>query len=212
MPLCACAVARVLWESCPVACSPSCGRLHRQTVKPLPPPTCVVSSFTYCLVGRTMAPSQLEAAPTHKRKRLVFTLPKVRRRTLSVPYSTPCTPPLHSCFTSKQRSFGSLHWSSPTRNRVGLLQRLFLPKVKHYLRAGSANLEILHQANRRGFLSFRVGGNFLVIKNVLEMFVKNVPAAGPQDLKLGFGSHCVPRTLCSNLWSYRCSSGTRLAD
>ena len=47
VPLCACAVARVLWESCPVTCSPSCGRLHRQTVKPLPPPTCVVSSFTY---------------------------------------------------------------------------------------------------------------------------------------------------------------------
>ena len=135
-----------------------------------PPVSSLLSRI--CLVGRTMAPSQLEAAPTHKRKRLVFTLPKVRRRTLSVPYTTPCTPPLHSCFTSKQRSFGSLHWPSPTRNRVGLLRPLFLPKVKHYLRAGSAKLEILHQANRRGFLSFRVGGNFSVIKNVLEMFVK----------------------------------------
>ena len=28
----------------------------------------------------------------------------------------------------------------------------------------------------------------------------------------GFGSQGVPRTLCSNLWSYRCSSGTRLTD
>ena len=32
--------------SCPVTRLPSCGRLHRQTVKPLPPPTCVVSSPT----------------------------------------------------------------------------------------------------------------------------------------------------------------------
>ena len=39
-------LASVLWESCPVTRSPSCGRLHRQTVKPLPPPTCVVSSST----------------------------------------------------------------------------------------------------------------------------------------------------------------------
>ena len=42
VPLYACAVARVLWESR----SPLCGRLHRQTVKPLPAPTCVVSSST----------------------------------------------------------------------------------------------------------------------------------------------------------------------
>ena len=38
---------RCPWERCPVTPSPSCGRLHRQTVKPLPPPTCVVSSSTY---------------------------------------------------------------------------------------------------------------------------------------------------------------------
>ena len=51
---------------CRRKCSPSCGRLHRQTVKPLPPP---VSSLlpTICLVGRTMAPSQLPAAPTPRR-------------------------------------------------------------------------------------------------------------------------------------------------
>ena len=36
--LCACADASVWWESYPVTRSPSCGRLHRQTVKPLPPP------------------------------------------------------------------------------------------------------------------------------------------------------------------------------
>ena len=47
MSLYACAGASVLWESCPVTRSPSCGRLHRQTVKPLPPPTCVVSSSTH---------------------------------------------------------------------------------------------------------------------------------------------------------------------
>ena len=28
----------------------------------------------------------------------------------------------------------------------------------------------------------------------------------------GFGSQGVPRTFCSSLWSYRCSSGTRLTD
>ena len=67
VPLYACAVASVLWESCPVTRSPSCGRLHRQTVKPLPPPTCVVSSSHKRLVGRTMAPSQLQAAPTPRR-------------------------------------------------------------------------------------------------------------------------------------------------
>ena len=50
-PMYACAVASMLWESCPVTRSPSCGRLHRQTVKPLPPPT-VVSSSTY-LFGST---------------------------------------------------------------------------------------------------------------------------------------------------------------
>ena len=33
--------------NCPVTGSPSCERLHRQTVKPLPPTTCVVSSSTY---------------------------------------------------------------------------------------------------------------------------------------------------------------------
>ena len=37
--------ANVLWESCLVSRSLSRGRLHRQTVKPLPP-TCVVSSTT----------------------------------------------------------------------------------------------------------------------------------------------------------------------
>ena len=41
MPLYACAVACVLWERCPVTRSPPCGRLHRKTVKPLPPPTCL---------------------------------------------------------------------------------------------------------------------------------------------------------------------------
>ena len=47
VPLYACAVASVLWESCPVTRSPSCGSFDRQTVEPLPPPTCVVSSSTY---------------------------------------------------------------------------------------------------------------------------------------------------------------------
>ena len=35
--------------SCPATRSPSCGRLLRQTIEPLPPPTCVVSSSTYLL-------------------------------------------------------------------------------------------------------------------------------------------------------------------
>ena len=39
----------LLRESCPVTRSPSCERLHRQTGKPLPPPTCVVSSSTFLL-------------------------------------------------------------------------------------------------------------------------------------------------------------------
>ena len=47
MPLYACAVESVVWESCPVTRPPSCARLHRQTGKPLPAPTCVVSSSTY---------------------------------------------------------------------------------------------------------------------------------------------------------------------
>ena len=57
VPLCSCAVESVLLDS-HVTRSPSCERLHRQTVKPLPPP---VSSLRprICLVGRTMAPSQL---------------------------------------------------------------------------------------------------------------------------------------------------------
>ena len=63
VPLYACAVASVLWESCPVTRSPSCGRLHRQTVQSLPP-TCVISLLPRKrLVGRTMAPSQIQDLP-----------------------------------------------------------------------------------------------------------------------------------------------------
>ena len=47
MPLCSRAVDIVLRESCFVTRSPRCDRLHRQTVKPLPTPTCLVSSSTY---------------------------------------------------------------------------------------------------------------------------------------------------------------------
>ena len=63
MPLYSCAVESVLWESCPVTRSPSCASLHRQTAKPLPPSTCVVSSPTY-LFCWTDGPSRLQAAPT----------------------------------------------------------------------------------------------------------------------------------------------------
>ena len=66
MPLYACAVASVLWESCPVTRWPSCGRLHRQTVKPLPPHLGRLFVHVSVLVGRTMAP-QLQAAPTPRR-------------------------------------------------------------------------------------------------------------------------------------------------
>ena len=59
MPLYSCAVESVLLESCPVTRSPSRARLHRQTVKPLSPHTCVV-----CLVGPTMA---LQAVPSPRR-------------------------------------------------------------------------------------------------------------------------------------------------
>ena len=52
MPSCSCAVESVLREHCPVTRSPSCERLQKQTSKPLPPPTCVVTSSTYVLWRR----------------------------------------------------------------------------------------------------------------------------------------------------------------
>ena len=59
---------------------------------------CRVFVHVSVLVGKTVALSQLEAAPIAHDLRasaVVATLPKIRRRTLSVPYATPCTPPLH---------------------------------------------------------------------------------------------------------------------
>ena len=44
---CSCSFESGFWDSCPVTRSPSCERMHRQTVSPLPRPTCVVSSSTY---------------------------------------------------------------------------------------------------------------------------------------------------------------------
>ena len=47
VPLHSRAVESVSRGSCPATRSPSCECLHRQTGKPLPPPTSVVSSSTY---------------------------------------------------------------------------------------------------------------------------------------------------------------------
>ena len=68
VPLYACAVARMLWKSCPATRSPSCGRLHRQTLLSpcLHPPVSPLLPRK-CLVGRTMAPSHLQAPPTPRR-------------------------------------------------------------------------------------------------------------------------------------------------
>ena len=64
VPLYSCAVESVLRESCLVTRSPSCARFIRQTA------TSVVLFFhVECLVGRTMASSQLQAAPTPRRMR-----------------------------------------------------------------------------------------------------------------------------------------------
>ena len=136
MPLYACAVGCVLWESCPVTRSPSCGRLHRQTVRPLPPPTCAVSSSTY-LFGWTdpgAVPDSNGANPQTDAPRS-SSLPCQRydgAPSVYHAYPTPCTPPLQSCDPG-----GVLHvqtaelWKSP----LVLLRRLFLPNIKHYLRA-----------------------------------------------------------------------------
>ena len=67
MPLCSCAVEIVWWDCCPVTCSPSCERLHRQTVDPCHHPPVSSLRRRVCLVGRTMAPSQLQAAPTPRK-------------------------------------------------------------------------------------------------------------------------------------------------
>ena len=138
-------VASVLSESCPVPRSPSCARLHRQTVKP-----CVVSSSTY-LFGWTDHGSVTASSGANPQTEAP--------RPSSVPcheYDAPsvdhCIPvALEMCFTCKQWSF----WKSPlallhvkTRGSLAatvLTERKTLPE-------GSADLEILHQANRRGIL------------------------------------------------------------
>ena len=145
----------MLWESCPVTRSPSCGRLHRQTVKPLPPPTCVVSSSTYLfgwtdhgtVTASSGANPQTEAPwPSLPCRRhdgapsLYHTLRRTLRHCIPVA--------LEMCFTCKQRSFGSLCWPSPTCNRVGRLRRLFLPKVKHNMRAAQLQ-EVFHPYGTR---------------------------------------------------------------
>ena len=112
-------VASVLWESCPVTRPRSCARLHRQTVKPLPPVTCVVSSSTY-LFGWTDHGAVTAANPQTEAPR-PSSLPGPRYDGAPSVYHTQrralrhCIPvALEMCFTCKQRSFGSLHWPSPT--------------------------------------------------------------------------------------------------
>ena len=96
VPSCSCAVESVLWESCPVTRSPSCARVHRQTGKPLPPPTCVFVHVSVWLDGPSRRHSFKRRQPRNGSASAdAFTSPKVQRRTLSVPRPTPCTPPLH---------------------------------------------------------------------------------------------------------------------
>ena len=81
----------------------------RQTVEPLPPPTCVVSSSAFCLVATN--PQTEEPRPS--------SLPCQKYDGAHSVYHTQrcalrhCIPvALEMCFTCKQRSFRSLHWPS----------------------------------------------------------------------------------------------------
>ena len=65
VPLYSCAIASLLWESCPVTRSPSCERLHRQTACHHRPGSSLRPRI--CLVGRNMAPSQPQTAPAQPR-------------------------------------------------------------------------------------------------------------------------------------------------
>ena len=105
-----------------------------------------------------MAPSQLQAAPTHKRKRLSRRLYLAKGTTAhpqcTIP--TPCTPPLHSCGPGDVLHVQTAElWKSPLAfshmKPRGSLAATVLTKGKT-LPEGSADLEILHQANRRGIL------------------------------------------------------------
>ena len=126
-----------------------------------------------CLVGRTMASTQLQAAPTHKRTRLGRRLYLAKGTTahLSVPYPTPCTPPLHSCGPGDVLHVQTAElWKSPLAlshmKRRGSLGRLFLPKVKHYLRA-APTLKIYIRRIEEAFC-LRDGGSYFSDKNVFE--------------------------------------------